>query len=106
MPRRNLQREGSSQVAGNLTQSRWLELWREKRHFVSVLMVVFVLLDMVEWFLLNPLVALVLFCWLLLVPLAWEIKICIRTVYYLLKSIARRTSLEIRELTLPGPGPF
>ena len=30
----------------------------------------------------------------------------IRAVYYLLNSIARRTSLEIREFTLPGPGPF
>ena len=29
----------------------------------------------------------------------------IRAVYYLLKSIARQTSLEIREFTLPGPGP-
>ena len=35
-----------------------------------------------------------------------EIKICIRAVYYLLNSIARQTSLEIREFTLPGPGPF
>jgi len=29
----------------------------------------------------------------------------IRAVYYLLNSIARQTSLEIREFTLPGPGP-
>jgi hypothetical protein len=35
-----------------------------------------------------------------------EIKIFIRAVYYVLNSIARRTSLEIREFTLPGPGPF
>ena len=35
-----------------------------------------------------------------------EIKIFIRAVYYWWKSIARRTSLEIREFTLPGPGPF
>jgi hypothetical protein len=35
-----------------------------------------------------------------------EMQICIRAVYYLLNSIARRTSLEIREFTLPGPGPF
>ena len=35
-----------------------------------------------------------------------EIKICIRAVYYLLNSAARRTSLEeIREFTLPRPGP-
>ena len=35
-----------------------------------------------------------------------EIKICIRAVYNLLKSIANRSSLEIREFVLPGPGPF
>ena len=35
-----------------------------------------------------------------------EIQIFIRAVYYLLNSIARQTSLEIREFTLPGPGPF
>ena len=38
---------------------------------------------------------------------AREIKICIRAVYYFLNSIARRTSIEIREsLTLPGPDHF
>ena len=30
----------------------------------------------------------------------------IRFLYYLLNSIDRRTSLEIRAFTLPGPGPF
>jgi hypothetical protein len=35
-----------------------------------------------------------------------ERKIFIRAVYYLLNSIDRRTSLEIREFTLPWPGPF
>ena len=34
-----------------------------------------------------------------------EFETFIRAVYYLLNSIARRTSLEIREFTLPGPGP-
>ena len=35
-----------------------------------------------------------------------EIQIYIRAAYYLLNSIAGRTSLEIREFTLPAPGPF
>ena len=35
-----------------------------------------------------------------------ERKIFIRAVYYLLNSIDRRTSLEIREFSLPWPGPF
>jgi hypothetical protein len=34
-----------------------------------------------------------------------EFETFIRAVYYLLNSIARQTSLEIREFTLPGPGP-
>ena len=34
-----------------------------------------------------------------------EFETFIRAVYYLLYSIARETSLEIREFTLPGPGP-
>jgi hypothetical protein len=34
-----------------------------------------------------------------------EFKTFIRAVYYLLNSIAHQTSLEIREFTLPGPGP-
>jgi hypothetical protein len=33
-----------------------------------------------------------------------EFETFIRAVYYLLNSIARQTSLEIREFTLPGPG--
>jgi hypothetical protein len=34
-----------------------------------------------------------------------EFETFIRAVYYLLNSIAHQTSLEIREFTLPGPGP-
>ena len=40
------------------------------------------------------------------VPNTRQRKICVRAVYYLLNSIDRLTSLEIREFTLPGPGLF
>ena len=35
-----------------------------------------------------------------------ERKKSVRAVYYILNSIDRQTSLEIREFTLPVPGPF